>query len=84
MQRDRSEGDNQQKKKTKKSRANPPILENLTSQELVETYRTLHDHAQPYPHVLLYPLANDTSMRTIYNEAKHNMTATFKVSSAVL
>jgi hypothetical protein len=72
------------KKKSKKSRANPPILENLSSQELVETYRSLHDAAQPYPHVCLYPLANDSNMRTIYNEAKHNMTATFKVPSHLL
>jgi prolyl 3-hydroxylase /prolyl 3,4-dihydroxylase len=65
-------------KKLKRSKTNPPVLENLSSKELIETYRSFHDNAQPYPHAFLYPLANDVTMRTIYDEAKHNMTATFK------
>lgn len=75
----RERQDIERTKKMKRSKMNPPVLENLSSKELVETYHSLHENAQPYPHAFLYPLANDTTMRTIYNEAKHNMTATFKV-----
>lgn len=66
--------------KLKRNKPNLPVLENLDSQEMIETLRELHDHAQPYPHVCLHPFIDDTTMRTIYNEAKNNMTATFKVS----
>ena len=54
------------------------ILSNINSKSLQEDYHQLYSQSLPYPHSFLYPLINDETMRVIYNEAKNNMTATFK------
>lgn len=62
----------------KRIRHSTPVLDNLSDSAMVEMYRDLHLHSQPYTHSVLYPLINPDNMRLIHEEAKHNMRATFK------
>lgn len=73
------EENNQKLNKNKKIKySSSSVLENIHLNSFIEMHKSLHDYSKPYPHSFLYPLINDSIMRTIYNEAKNNMTATFK------
>lgn len=53
-----------------------PIRSSLYGE--ASTLRTRHDSNQPYTHIVLENLCDSERMRRIHEEAKNNMTATFK------
>ena len=72
-----------QKKKTKQPIVLEPSLPSPISQELLSDQsrvqlKSYHDAAEPYKYIVLSPLCNNERMRLVHEEAKNNMTATFK------
>lgn len=70
--------ENKIENKNKKLKYNSSVINNINSNNFIKYHKEKHDNSKPYPHSFLYPLVDDSVMRIIYNEAKNNMTATFK------
>jgi Rps23 Pro-64 3,4-dihydroxylase Tpa1-like proline 4-hydroxylase len=55
-----------------------PISKDLYSDKSVNQLKAEHDSNLPYKHVVFRDLCSVDCMRLIHEEAKNNMTATFK------
>jgi hypothetical protein len=55
-----------------------PISPSLFSDDSVSRLRKEHDTNMPYKHAVFHNLCDVARMRLIHDEAKNNMTATFK------
>jgi hypothetical protein len=55
-----------------------PLSSALFSAESINRLRDEHDRNQPYKHIVFNDLCDADRMRLIHEEAKDNMTATFK------
>jgi hypothetical protein len=55
-----------------------PISSALFTAESINRLKDEHDRNQPYKHIVLNNLCDADRMRLIHEEAKDNMTATFK------
>ena len=62
--------------------ANTSIISQVNSgfvtKELIKRLQDEHDQNQPYTHLVFKELYDDNKMRRLAEEAKENMTATFK------
>ena len=68
------------KKKQKREEAplDSPLSPALFAKESIEQLRAEHDKNLPYKHVVFHNLCDANRMRIVHEEAKNNMTATFK------
>lgn len=55
-----------------------PLSPGLLGQASVEKYNSEHKNNLPYKHAVFHNLCDADRMRLIHDEAKNNMTATFK------
>ena len=55
-----------------------PLSTDLFRDESIKRLRIMHDSNGPYKHVVFHDLCSRDRMRLIHDEAKNNMTATFK------
>jgi prolyl 3-hydroxylase /prolyl 3,4-dihydroxylase len=65
-------------KRKKRTKAMPNAMDSLDSAEYMQLMRSLHDNSQPYKHLVLDPLCDPATLAKVYEEVKHNMTATYK------
>ena len=74
----RADGLRGKKKQKTETPLDSPLSPALFSVESIKRLRSEHDSSLPYKHVVFHDLCDSERMRIVHEEAKNNMTATFK------